>query len=95
MNGILVIVYWILNIVQIVAVIAGFHDWLGWNIIISIILAVFIGWSPILGTFMGVMGAVEGWGWEFWQAILLFIWPLVLVFFFGTLGAITERFSKH
>lgn len=95
MKALFVPIYWILNVIQIAAAIAGFHDWLGWNIVISIILALIIGWLPILGTIIGVMGAVEGWGWEYWQAILLFFWPLVFVFFFGTLSAITEKFSRN
>ncbi|MGK4231501.1 hypothetical protein ACK2MR_10165 [Providencia hangzhouensis] len=95
MNGIFTAVYWVLNIIQVIAVIAGFHEWLGWNIVISIILAAIIGWFPLIGTFMGVMGAVEGWGWEYWQAILLFIWPLILVFFFGALSTVTDKFSRN
>ncbi|WP_446935379.1 hypothetical protein [Morganella morganii] len=93
MSALITPLYWILNIVQIAAVIAGFHDWLGWNIVISVILAMVIGWMPLIGTVLGIMGAVHGWGWEYWQAILLFIWPMVLALFFGTLSMVFEKLS--
>ncbi|MHA6283697.1 hypothetical protein ACX3SL_11215 [Morganella morganii] len=92
MGGIITPLYWILNIVQIAAVIAGFHDWLEWNIVVSVILAVVVGWMPLVGTFLGVMGAVYGWGWEYWQAILLFAWPIIFILFFGAAGSISRSF---
>lgn len=93
MQFIMVVIYWILNIVQIMAVLAGFHDWLGWNLFISALFAIGMGWFPVIGTIMGVLGAVHGWGWEYWQAILLFIWPMVLALSFGTLSMVFEKLS--
>lgn len=66
-----------IGLVQMAAVFAGLQDWLGLNLILTIIGALIIGVIPVLGFMTGVGGAVVGWGWEWWQAALLFMWPMV------------------
>ena len=71
----------IIGLVQFAAMLNGLNDKLGkfFGTIVSLIL----GQIPIVGTILGIRGAIVYWGWEVWQAILLFIGPVVLIFILG------------
>ena len=53
-----------LGIYQLAAIIAGIEYWLELPWIISIFIAFFITYIPLIGTAMGVLGAVTAWGWS-------------------------------
>ena len=72
------LVYVVMGMVQIAAIVAGFEEWWGWNGFFSIIGASIVGYLPIIGTVIGIGGAICGWGWYPMAAILLFCWPLIL-----------------
>ena len=63
--------WFILGLIQFAAIVNGFIDALGgfFGFIAAFILAEI----PILGTVMGINGAMKSWGWEFLPALLLFI----------------------
>ena len=77
--------------IQIAAVIAGLDVWLGLPWLLAIILAFFVGGIPGIGTVVGMFGAVDGWGWSWTQAGLLFFGPLVLIFAIGAIASIADR----
>lgn len=94
MSFIFTAAYFVISIIQMLAIIGGFHAWLGWNLIISVILAMVLTWFPFIGAILGVMGAMYAWHWEWWQAVLLFAWPIVLMFFFGIGATVMDKFSR-
>ena len=79
------IVYAVMGIIQIAATVTGFKAWWGWNDFFAILGAVFVGYLPVIGTIMGIMGAVKGWHWQPLLAILFFCWPVIL-YVFITMG---------
>lgn len=95
MKGLTSFLFVVISIVQMAAIIGGFNGWLGWNIVVSVILAMILTWFPLVGAALGIMGAINSWGWEWWQALLLFAWPVVLVFFSGAGGMILGKFSNR
>ncbi|MCQ0496608.1 hypothetical protein [Klebsiella pneumoniae] len=88
-------IFFIISIIQMLAIIGGFHDWLGWNLVISVLLAMCLTWFPLIGAILGVMGAMHAWYWEWWQAVLLFAWPVVLMFALGIGSFIYDKFSNR
>lgn len=78
-QGIAQIGYLVLSIFQFFAIIAGFDVWLGLGSFISTILALFLAGIPLLGTLVGMFGAVQGWGWTWLDAGLLFIGPALVI----------------
>lgn len=75
-QGIAQIGYLVLSIFQFFAIIAGFDVWLGLGSFISTTLALFLAGIPLLGTLVGMLGAVQGWGWTWFEAGALFLTPL-------------------
>lgn len=51
---------------------SGLTDWLGLHWIIAVPLALFLGFFPLVGSIFGMIGAINVWQWEWWQAGLLF-----------------------
>jgi len=84
LTGSAFLVFFILGLFQLFGVLSFFDDYLGWNFIISIILGFFVSNIPIIGTVLGILGMKFGFGWEWWQAILLYCWgfiPFILTLF--------------
>ena len=72
----------ILGLIQLAAMLNGLNDKLGrfFGFIVSLIL----GQIPIVGTILGIRGAIINWHWHILQAIGLFIGaPIVLIFLIG------------
>ncbi len=72
--------YFVIGFVQLFAIIEFFEQHLDWGFF-DVLLALLVTYIPLLGGILGVMGAVDGWGWNYWQAGLLFFWfvPVILV----------------
>lgn len=77
MRAIFPIVYFVLAIIQFLALVTGIQE-IGVHWLLSGIVAFLIATIPIIGTIGGIYGAVEGWGWPLYQAITLFVGPLLL-----------------
>lgn len=71
MKSILGIGWFILGIIQFAAIVNGFIEILGG--FFGIIAAFVLGEIPILGTIMGIRGAINNWNWDVFPAILIFV----------------------
>jgi hypothetical protein len=76
-----------------------FVTWLGviawWGIPgwLAFFIAIPVGSIPILGTTVGIMGAMRALGWSFWFSFLLFFGPLVFLFIIAALSHLLSRFA--
>jgi hypothetical protein len=79
MQALVFVGYLVLGLFQLAAVMAGLEDWLGLHWIIAIPLAFFIAYIPIVGSIVGMFGAVAAWHWSWLQAGALFFGPLIVI----------------
>jgi hypothetical protein len=94
MRVFLQIAYFIMGIVQLFAAWDGFMYMLGVGGFVGGILAFVVTYVPIVGSAMGMYGAMNVWGWSFLKAFVLFFWYLILwgIFLaFAGIGAIRGR----
>lgn len=89
------IIYFGLGIFQLAAVMAGLESWWGFNGFFSFIFGIFIAYIPILGSIVGVAGAMKAWHWEWWQAGGLFFGGLVLTAIFVGGAGLIDRLRKR
>lgn len=83
------IAYFLVGLFQFFAVWDGVAYGLGIGKFFSFIVSLFITYIPLLGSIVGVYGAVNVWHWTLVQAGLLFFWyvPIyILMMFFGALS---------
>ncbi|WP_291971799.1 hypothetical protein [Candidatus Symbiopectobacterium sp.] len=95
MQAIGMIIYLGISLVQMAAIIGGLEDWMGLHWLLAVILAFFVTWVPLLGTVLGIGGAMTAWHWEWWQAGGLFIFPLILSFMIGAGATILAKFRGY
>lgn len=88
------IVYLLMGLVQLAAILGGIEDWWGWPWWIAIFVAFPIAYIPILGTVVGIMGAIESFGWSPMAAITLFCWPYIIYIIAIAIGGAGELFSR-
>lgn len=92
MQALALIGYIVLGLFQLAAVMAGLEDWLGLHWIIAVPLALFIAYIPLIGTVIGMLGAVTAWHWSWLQAGGLFFGPLVIILVVAIIsGALENR----
>jgi len=72
------VLFFILGLLQFFAAFVGVQMWLGIHWIFAAFIAGILGWTPIIGTIAGVVGAHYVWGWSWLAAILLFFGPLIV-----------------
>jgi Na+-transporting NADH:ubiquinone oxidoreductase subunit NqrD len=87
----------VLGIAQLAAFISGIEVWLGWNWFGAVIVFFVLNMIPfgtIGGAIIAYVGATEGWGWAWWQAILLVAPFLVLGLLISSMGGIAGALSK-
>ena len=68
-----------LGLFQIAATIAGVEYWLGLHWFFAALIALFIAWTPVIGTILGMVGAHYAWGWSWLLAFLLFFGFLIVI----------------
>ena len=83
---IMLVIRLLVGIVAFVAILSGLEDWLGLHWLIAGVIAFPIAAIPFLGPIVGIMGAIVGWGWPWYWAVLLFCWPFVFAAFAMTFG---------
>lgn len=88
------LLYMVVGLVQFLAIIAGLESWWGLHWIIAGPVAFFIAYVPVLGSVVGMVGAVDVWRWEWWQAGGLFFGTLILAFIFVGVTSVTEWLSS-
>lgn len=89
------IIYMGIGLVQLAAVMAGIHVWWGFSGFFSFIVAAIVAYIPILGSVVGMAGAMQAWDWEWWQAAGLFFGGLLLVVALGGITALAEWFGNR
>lgn len=65
--------YFVVGIAQFFAIWDGLNIYLGWGFL-DFIIACLLTYIPLVGSILGVMGAMDAWHWNFWQAMSLFFW---------------------
>jgi hypothetical protein len=73
------IAYFVMGIVQFFAIWDAFEYMLGIGSFLTFFLAVFTAYIPIVGSIMGMYGAINVWDWGWLQAFVLFFWYLILI----------------
>ena len=76
------------------AILEGLRDWIGLSLPIAVIGALFLGYLPLGGQILGILGAVQYWGWAWYWAVCLFAWPLVLTVVALAIGGIDNAARK-
>ena len=79
MQPVAYVLYLILGLFGFFATIAGVQVWFGIHWFFAALIAIFLAWTPFIGTVAGVAGAHYAWGWSWLAAILLFFGPLIVV----------------
>ena len=95
MGSLVVIAYLILGLFQLAAVMAGLEDWIGLHWTIAALLALFIAYIPLVGTVVGMFGAVTAWHWSWLQASALFFGPFVVIVVFSMGTGVLGKFSNR
>lgn len=95
MQALAVIVYLGLGLLQLAATIAGLEEWIGLHWLIAVPVSFFIAYFPLVGTVIGMLGAVTAWGWSWLAAFALFFGPFLVVVTLGLvaggIGALKAR----
>ena len=89
------IVYLGMGLLQLVAILRGIEDWWGWPWWLAIFVAMPVAYIPVLGTIVGIMGAIKSFEWSPLLAILLFCWPYVLYAILIAGGGLANVFSRN
>ncbi|ABV89285.1 hypothetical protein [Shewanella pealeana] len=90
MQAILYVGYIILGIFQLAAVMGGLEDWMGLHWIIAAPLAFVIAYIPLVGTVVGMFGAVTVWHWSWLQAGGLFLGPFIAILIISMVSGVLE-----
>lgn len=95
MQAVFAVLYFGLGVVQLFAIVDGVQHALGLPGFIAFLLALFTTWIPLLGTVLGVYGAVNVWRWDLIPSLLLFGLPLIIASVFlltvGIAGLVGKR----
>jgi hypothetical protein len=94
-QAIFVIAYLGIGLFQLFAIMDGLEYLLGIPSILAAIGAFFVTWIPLLGTILGVVGAVNVWHWSLVGAILLFGFPIILGFITGGFALLFDTLSRR
>lgn len=92
--GLVPLIYLGVGLFQLAAIQGGIIDWWGWHWIIALIVAFPIAYIPIVGTVVGIMGAIKSWNWSPVSAILLFCWPYAIFAVVLAGSSVSEVFSR-
>ena len=88
-------VYVMVTLVQIPAVIVGLHALTGFWWFACVLIGGLFGSVPILGSLLGIEGAVNSWGWSVGASFLLFVgMPLLFLALGLALGAAKMRSGR-
>jgi hypothetical protein len=86
--------YFVLGIVQCAAIFSGMAEWTGFHWIVAAPLALFVAYIPLVGTILGIFGAMSAWGWSGLQAAGLFFGPFAVILVLGLLAGGVDSFSR-
>jgi hypothetical protein len=93
MNSIGTILYLLIGIVQF------FAEWtrilVGNTLVFAGPIAFVVAYIPLVGSIVGMVGAVDVWHWTWWQAGLLFFGGLCITFLFGGMSVLIQNLSNR
>lgn len=89
------ILYLALGIFQIAGTISGIEYWLGLHWFFAGLIALFIAWTPVIGTVLGMVGAHYAWHWSWLSAFLLFFGPLIVIAGIALAASAVEKVRAH
>ena len=85
-----------IGLIQFAATMAGLTSWLGLRWLPAALVSIFLGWTPLVGSLLGFLGAFKVWGWEWWQAALLFFGlPLITIYYLGGFAGVADWLSER
>ena len=85
------IAYIVIGIVQLFAIMDGIGHALGVGKFLSFIIALFVTYIPVVGSILGVYGAIEAWDWGLLQSLVLFFWYVPVFAVVWVYSMVTER----
>lgn len=95
MRVFLQIAYFVVGLVQFFAVWDGAEYFLGAESFVgrmfAFFLSLFLTYIPLLGSALGVYGAVNVWDWSLAKSIVLFFWYVPIFVIFLGYGLISDR----
>jgi hypothetical protein len=86
-------IYLLMGLIQLASILGGIENWWGWPWWIAIFVATPLAYIPILGTILGIMGAIKSWGWMPLNAVLFYLWPLAAFLLYWVGGMIYFAFG--
>lgn len=95
MNSIGTILYLLIGIVQFFAIMNGLESWWGIHWFFAGPIAFVVAYIPLVGSIVGMVGAVDVWHWTWWQAGLLFFGGLCITFLFGGMSVLIQNLSNR
>ena len=72
-----------LALFQATAIMAGLEEWIGLHWIIAVPVAYFVAYIPIVGTLVGILGAITAWNLSLLSASALFLGPFAVLVMLG------------
>ncbi|MDV2966001.1 hypothetical protein RZ532_08445 [Nitratireductor aquimarinus] len=85
------IAYFVVGIVQLFAIMDGAGYAFDIGGFLSFIIAFFVTYIPLLGSALGVYGAVNAWDWSIWQAAALFFWYVPVLLAVSAFSVVFDR----
>lgn len=85
------VAFFVVGFVQLIATADGMQWLTHWHWMVCWAIALLLGWSPLIGTALGVYGATHAWDWPWYWAIALFTWHLIL---FGSIYGGAALYGK-
>ena len=92
---IFLISYTLLGLIQVAAIMGGIENWLNWPKWIAFFLALPVGFTPIIGPILGVMGAIHSFGWSPLFSLLLFSCHIWIGIIFGVVKLFFDKFFSY
>jgi hypothetical protein len=85
------IAYAVVGLVQLFAIVDGIEYAAGIGGFFGFIIAALVTYIPLLGSVLGVYGAINVWDWSIIQAGLLFFWYVPVFIVFLLASVLTDR----
>ncbi len=71
-------VFFAFGLFQLFAVLAALESWFDLHWLAQALIGILACYTPLLGTALGIIGAVEGWDWSWPQSIGVFTAPFLI-----------------
>lgn len=95
MQAIGFIVYIVVGLFQLAAIMAGLESWWGLHWVIAAPVAFVVSYIPFVGAIVGMIGAVDVWRWEWWQAGLLFFGGIIFAIVCGGMSSFSNGYHSE